>query len=82
MEELPDGYSDGNLQEAVLLLKQKNSKTYLCKEFTLVPLKTTSVEIKNNRQAIIKLQKETWSFGNQWASGWINTGNSNAGYQF
>ena len=82
VEELPDGYSDGNPAESGFTTETKNSKTYLCKEFTLVPLKTASVEIKNNRQAILKLQKETWSFGNQWSSGWINTGNSNAGYQF
>ena len=81
-EELPDGYSDGNPAGSGFTTEIKNGKTYLYKEFTLVPLKTTSIEIKNNRQGILKLQKETWTFGNQWSTGWINTSNSNAGYQF
>ncbi|MBE5980298.1 MAG: doubled motif LPXTG anchor domain-containing protein [Paenibacillaceae bacterium] len=82
VEELPEGYSDGNPAESGFTTETKNSSTYLCKEFTLVPLKTTSIEVRNNRQAILKLQKETWSFGNQWKSGWLEMNNSNEGYQF
>lgn len=82
VEELPEGYSDGNPAGSGFITEKKNSKTYLSKEFTLASLKTTSIEVRNNRQAILKLQKETWSFGNQWKSGWLEMNNSNEGYQF
>lgn len=82
VEELPEGYSDGNPAGSGFTTETKNSKTYLCKEFTLVPLKTTSVEIKNNRQAVIKLQKETWTIVNDKNNININQNNPKGGYHF
>ncbi|MFW6680136.1 doubled motif LPXTG anchor domain-containing protein [Lacrimispora sp. AGF001] len=82
VEELPDGYSDGNPAGSGFTTETKNSKTYLYKEFTLVPLKTTSVEIKNNRQGVLKLQKEAWTIVNNKNKISINQNNTKGGYHF
>ncbi|MDW2800467.1 doubled motif LPXTG anchor domain-containing protein [Clostridium boliviensis] len=78
VEQIPDRYSDGNSEGDGVTTEIKDNKIYLYKEFTLVPLKTTSVQLKNNRQGLLKLQKETWTFN----GGQINMKSSNAEFQF
>lgn len=82
VEQLPDRYYDGNSEGDGVTTETKDKKTYLYKEFTLVPLTTTSVQLKNNRQGVLKLQKETWTFGSGDSSGKLITNNSNAGFKF
>ncbi|ADL06780.1 doubled motif LPXTG anchor domain-containing protein [Lacrimispora saccharolytica] len=77
-EEVPEGYSDGNGSEAGFSQEKRGNKTYIYKTFSLEPLTTTQVELKNNKGGTLKLQKEAWSI----SSGSLNKNASKSGYQF
>ncbi len=77
-EEVPEGYSDGNVPGDGFRKEIRNNKTYIYKTFELKPLKTTQIEIKNNKGGTLKLQKEAWSID----SDWLNKNASKQGYRF
>lgn len=78
VEEVPDGYSDGNGSEAGFSQEIKGNKTYIFKTFSLESLKTAQVDLKNNKGGTLKLQKDAWSI----SSGSLNKNASKAGFQF
>lgn len=64
VEEVPDGYSDGNGNKDGFSQETKDNKTYIYKTFSLEALKMTQVDLKNNKGGTLKLQKEVWSINN------------------
>ena len=78
VEELPEGFQDGNAQEDGFYTKVVEGKTYLYKEFQLTPLKETKLDVKNDKQGTLILQKESWSPEN----GWLNKNGTKNGLQF
>lgn len=77
-EEVPEGYEEGNESGDGFTREVKDNKTYVYKTFTLEPLKTTSIDIKNKKGGTLMLQKEAWSID----SGTLNKDASKQGYQF
>jgi uncharacterized surface anchored protein len=61
VEFVPDGYSDGNRPEDGFKQEIISNKTYLYKEFTLSPLNTNELEVKNNKGGTLKLNKTVWA---------------------
>ena len=78
VEEVPDGYSDGNGAEADFSQEIKGGNTYIYKTFSLEPLKTAQVDLKNNKGGTLKLQKDAWSI----SSRSLNKNDSKSGFQF
>jgi len=77
-EEVPEGYSSGNGSEAGFSQETKGNKTYIYKTFSLKPLETAEVYLKNNKGGTLKLQKDAWSID----GGNLNKNASKKGYQF
>jgi uncharacterized surface anchored protein len=78
VEEVPEGYSDGNGTEAGFSQETKGNKTYIYKTFSLEPLKTAQIDLKNNKGGALKLQKEAWFIN----SGSLDKNASKSGFQF
>jgi uncharacterized surface anchored protein len=78
VEEVPEGYSDGNGSKDGFSQEIKENKTYIYKTFTLEALKMTQVDFKNNKGGTLKLQKDAWSIN----SNSLNKNASKSGFQF
>jgi uncharacterized surface anchored protein len=78
VEEVPDGYSDGNGNKDGFSQETKDNKTYIYKTFSLEALKMTQVDLKNNKGGTLKLQKEAWSISNKK----LDKNASKSGFQF
>ena len=61
VEELPKGYTVSKNQEEGTTTQNNNKTTYLYKQLKLEPLKIVSVNIKNDREGILKLQKKNFT---------------------
>ncbi|WP_077612821.1 doubled motif LPXTG anchor domain-containing protein [Clostridium sp. Marseille-P2415] len=77
-EEVPEGYSDGNGYGNGYSCETKDNRTYVYKTFSLEPLKTAFVDLKNNKGGTLKLQKEAWSIN----YGSLDKNASKRGFQF
>ena len=80
VEEVPEGYSDGNGNEAGFSQEEEENKTYIYKNFSLKPLETSEVTLKNNKGGTLKLQKEAWSVDTE--DGTLDKNASKSGFQF
>lgn len=79
VELVPDGYSNGNRPEDGFTQEIVSGKTYLYKEFTLTPLKTNELEVKNNKGGTLKLNKTVWTIN---SNGTLNKNASKQNYRF
>ncbi len=79
VEEVPEGYWDGNRTEDGFRQETINNKTYVYKEFTLSPLVAKELEVKNNKGGTITLHKESWSME---SNGQLKKDATKQGYRF
>ena len=79
-EKVPEGYSDGNGNEAGFSQEVKEDGTYIYKTFSLKPLEIAEVNLKNNKGGTLKLQKEAWSVDT--VNGTLDKNASKNGFQF
>lgn len=79
VEYVPEGYSNGNRPEDGFTQETISNKTYLYKEFTLSPLKTNELEVKNNKGGTLRLKKTVWEID---SNGALNKNASKKDYRF
>ena len=76
VEEIPEGYDNGNGSDFVQEIR--NGKTCVYKLLTLSALGTLSVDVRNKKGAVLKLKKSVWSI----SAGTLNKNAQSQGRQF
>lgn len=65
VEAIPNGYTASKNQEEGITTQNKDKTTYLYKQLKLAPLEIVSVNIKNDREGTLNLQKKIFTITKQ-----------------